>query len=188
MKIKNILFLSAACLLSAVQISGCGYTTRSMLSEKYRTIYITPFVNKIDLTREGDVENKYRIYRPALETDLTRSLINRFIWDGNLKVAKTDSADLTLKGELVELRRDPVRFTDSEDVSEYRVNILVNISLWDNKENKLLWEENNFTGDYTYFTTYCTMPNVTKLTDDQALPAAVTDLSRRIVERVVEQW
>lgn len=168
-------------------IGGCGYTTRSMISDKFRTIYITPFVNKIDITRETDVASKYKIYKPLIETDITKAVINKFLFDGNLKPVKQANADLVFRGEVVEFRRDPVRYTDSDEVEEYRINVVVNISLWDNKENKVLWQENNFTGDSTYFTSFAPA-TVEKKSDDAAISAAIADLARRIVERTVEQW
>ncbi len=88
------------CLLTAV-LCGCGYTTRSMLSGKFSTIYINPFLNKVDVTQESYSNNKYRIYRPMLETDITKKVINRYLFDGNLKPVKEAQADLVLKGELV---------------------------------------------------------------------------------------
>lgn len=185
--VKQILMVLAISHLPFA-IWGCGYTTRSMISSKFKTIYIKPFVNKIDITFETDAGNKYKIYKPMLETDITKSVVNKFLWDGNLRPIQKESADLILKGELVEFRRDPLRYTDSDEVEEYRVNLIVNISLWDNRENKLLWEENNFTGDYTYFTSYATAPSITTKTDAQAITEATTDLARRIVERTVEVW
>lgn len=184
---KKIVLSIIICSLSLI-LGSCGYTTRSMISDKFRTIYVTPFVNKIDITTETDAASKYKVYKPMLETDITRAVINKFLFDGNLKPVKQEDADLVLKGELVEFRRDPLRYTDSDEVEEYRLNLVVNITLWDNKDNKLEWEENRFTGDYTYFTYSSTMQNVTKKTDDQAIPDAINDLARRIVERVVEQW
>ena len=184
------LFLSLTTIfyLFTTLLSGCGYTTRSMLSGKYRTIYITPFLNKVDITQEGYSANKYRIYRPMLETDITRRVINRYLFDGNLKPAKEDLADLVLKGELVEYRKDPLSYTsDNNDVTEYRINIYVNLSLWDKKENKLLWEENRFNGNYSFFTSFAS-GNVAQISEDTAVNNAIEDLSRRIVERTVEQW
>ena len=166
-----------------IALNGCGYTTRSMISDKFRTIYIVPFVNKIDITSDADTANKYKIYRPMIETEITRSVMERFLFDGNLKPTKEGDADLTLKGEVVEFRKDPLRYTDSDTVEEYRINLVVNISLWDNKENKLAWEEKGFTGDTTYFTTGSSAKS-----EDTALNDALTDLARRIVERAVEQW
>jgi len=158
-----------------------------MVSNEYRTIYIPAFVNKIDITREMDVNSKYKIYKPTLETDLTKSVIDKFLFDGNLKPVKSENADLVLKGELVEFRRDPVR-EENDSVQEYRINIVVNLKLWDKKADKLKWQEDNFTGDSTYFPSGSTLQNVTKLSDDQAVAAAVADISRRIVERTVEEW
>jgi hypothetical protein len=164
-------------------MAGCGYTTRSAISSKYKTIYITPFVNKIDITQEADVGSKYRLYRPQLETDVTKAVINRFLMDGNLKPVKTENADVTLKGELVEFRKDPLRYDDNNNVSEYRVNMMVNISLWDNRENKVIWEENGFTGERSYFTSGSLAKSEAQIISD-----SISDLARRIVERAVEAW
>jgi len=187
-KISFFLFLSAICCLLPAVFSGCGYTTRSMLYGKYSTIYIAPFLNKVDVTQESFSANKYRIYRPMLETDITKKVINQYLFDGNLKPVKETQADLVLKSELVEYRKDPLTYTsDSENITEYRVNIYVNLSLWDQKENKLVWEEKNFNGNYSYFTNYAS-GNVIQISEDSAVNKAVEDLARRIVERTVEQW
>jgi len=179
---KFFLLVTSYFLLFA--ISGCGYTTRSLIVNKFKTIYVVPFVNKVDITQEAYSANKYRLYRPTLETDITTGVINKFLWDGNLKPASEEAADLILKGELVEFRKDPLRYSkDNNEVEEYRVNVVVNISLWDRKENKSVWEEKNFTGDTTYFTT-----GAQAKSEDTAISEAIGDLARRIVERTVEQW
>ncbi|MFA5090576.1 MAG: LPS assembly lipoprotein LptE [Candidatus Omnitrophota bacterium] len=186
MRRRYWVLLMAACCITALA-AGCGYTTRSMISDKFKTIYVVPFVNKIDITNEADVANKYRIYRPLLETDITRAVTNKYFFDGNLRPTKEELADLVLKGELMEFRKDPLRYTDNDnEVAEYRVNIIVNLSLWDRKENKVVWEEKNFTGDTTYFTNYSTTG--TPKSEDQAVTDAISDLARRVVERTVEQW
>ncbi len=172
----------SCCLLSAA-VCGCGYTTRSLISGKYKTIFIQPFTNKIELTLESNSNSRYKVYRPLLEVDLTRAVVNKFLIDGNLKPVALDSADLTLKAELVEFRRDPLKYTSIDDVQEYRINIVINMGLWDNKNDKLVWQENNFTGDSSYFVT-----GAQAKSEDTAVQDAIKDLSRRIVERAVEQW
>ena len=187
-RISLFLFLTTICFLSTIALSGCGYTTRSMLYGNYNTIYVAPFLNKVDITQESYSANKYRIYRPMLETDITKKVINRYLFDGNLKPSKEAAADLVLKGELIEYRKDPLSYTaNTENVTEYRINIYVNLSLWDTKENKLLWQENNFNGNYSYFTSFAS-GNVVPVSEDSAVTNAVEDLARRIVERTVEQW
>jgi hypothetical protein len=186
MKIRHFRLFAlytTCCLLPAVCFSGCGYTTRSMIATQYRTIYITPFENKVNITNEVDTGNKYRIYRPTIESDITRYVNDKYLFDGNLRPVKDSSADLILKGEVVDFRKDPLRYDSGDNVSEYRINLVVNISLWDREKNKLLWEENGFTGDTTYFAS-----GTQSKSEDAAMVDALKDLSRRIVERTVEQW
>lgn len=160
-------------------LAGCGYTTRSMISDKYKKIYIVPFENKIDITRDSDAGSKYKLYRPGLESDITREVSDRYLFDGNLKPSRENDADLMLKSELIEFRKDPLRYDDNEEVTEYRINLVVNLTMWDVKANAVLWQESGFTGDTTYFTTG---------TEASAISDAITDIARRIVERTVEQW
>lgn len=185
MKNRPLIFLTLifAFLITTLSLSGCGYTTRSAIGNKYQTIYVTPFENKIDLTRESDAENKYRIYRPMIESEITRYVNDKYFFDGNLRPVKEGLASLILKGEVMEFRKDPLRYDNNDDVSEYRINLLVNISLWDREENRLIWEEKNFTGDTTYFTS-----GPQAKSEGAAVTDALNDLSRRIVERTVEQW
>ena len=183
MKVRNRIFLFSVFIFLFSSIAGCGYTTRSMVGSKYHTIYVSPFVNKVNITREGDAENKYRIYRPMIETDITRSVSDKYLFDGNLRPTEEANADLILKGEVLDFRKDPLRYDNSDNVSEYRINLVVNISLWNKADNQLIWEENNFIGDTTYFAT-----GSQSKSDDRAVSDALIDLSRRIVERTVEQW
>lgn len=181
---KKLILLVTSCLL-LITLIGCGYTTRSMISNEFRTIYVMPFRNKIDITQETDVASKYRIYRPMLESDITKYVTNKFLSDGNLKPVKEESADLILKGEVIEFRKDPLRYNDSDEVTEYRINLVVNITLWDTKKNTLVWEEKGFTGDTTYF---ALTTNPQYKSEASAISDALDDLARRIVERTVEQW
>jgi outer membrane lipopolysaccharide assembly protein LptE/RlpB len=189
-RINLLARLISVCFLLATVLTGCGYTTRSMLYGKFNSIYVAPFLNKVDIAQESFSANKYRIYRPMLETEITKRVINRYLFDGNLKPAKQAEADLVLKGELVEYRKDPLSYTaNTENVTEYRINIYVNLSLWDVKENKLLWQENNYNGNYSYFTDLGGENRARVVVSEAtAVNKAIDDLARRIVERTVEQW
>lgn len=180
---KKLLYIAG--FLSLVFIlTSCGYTTHSLISHRFKTIYIAPFVNKIDISREADTGIKYKLYRPMLETELTQALTNRFILDGNLKPEKKENADLVLKGELLEFRREALRYIENTDEpEEYRISLVTHISLWDNLKDKLIWEEKNFIADTTYFTT-----GPSRKSEENAIQEAINDLARRIVERVVEDW
>lgn len=185
MKSRNFLLLTTYCLLFTNLLVGCGYTTRSFVNPNIKTIYIKPFVNKIDITSELSENRRYKAYFPLLEVKISRAVVDRFIFDGNLRIGKPETADVILEGELIDYVRDPLRYEDSdnETVEEYRVSLVVNITLLDRGENKVLWEENSFIGDSTYF-----VSGASAKSEDSVLNDAVVDLARRIVERTIEDW
>jgi hypothetical protein len=164
-------------------LSGCGYTTRSMIAPNIKTIYIKPFENKINFGAEDSTYSKLRTYYPRLEADITNAVVDRFIVDGNLKVVKEENADVILNGELVEYRRSVLRYDESENVEEYRLDIIVNISLRNVKEQENIWTENGFTGETTYF-----VSGSQAKSESSAIKDGIIDLARRIVERTVENW
>ncbi len=167
MKKKVILFTLS--ILMAVLVSACGYSTKGLLPTHIKTVYVEPFTNNT--------------YESQLETDFTNVLTNRFINDGNLKVAKKEEADLIVTGTLLDFRREPLRHDADREVEEYRIVIISDVSVEDATRQKLMWEENNFGGDSSYFTS-----GTLATTEQAARDAAIEDLARRIVNRTVEDW
>lgn len=178
-------FLLLPFYFSLFTLIGCGYTTRSFVAPSIKTIYIEPFANKIDITSELSEHRKYKTYFPLLEAKITRAVVDRFVFDGNLRIGKPETADIVLKGELLDYAKDALRYatSDNSTVEEYRLSLAVNISLVDRKENKILWEQNNFVGDTTYFTSGSSAKS-----EETALSDAVKDLARRIVALTIEEW
>ncbi len=158
---------------------GCGYSTRSVVLGDLRTINIEPFKNRIIYGTDG----ARNVYLPMLEVNITNAIADRFMFDGNLKVTNKDKADLILQGELIDFRRDALRYTESNDVQEYRITITVSMTLWDNAEQKPVWSESGFSGDSTYFTTGSLAKS-----ESAAVQNALADLARRVVERTIEDW
>ncbi len=179
----RFLLLIAFCLLLSTFLSGCGYTTKSLLPARFEAIYIETFANKINITSEVSDGEPYRLYPPGLEIDLTNEVIDKFIYDGNLQVANKEDAHLILRGEVVDYIKQPLRYAADDEIEEYRINIAVNISLFDVSKGELLWEEKGFTGDTSYLTT----TSLSK-TETAARTEAIQDLARRIVERTIEAW
>ena len=75
--------------LLAVALTGCGYTTRSSLDPKYRTIAVPAFRNE---SHEYD-----------LQAALTNAVIRKFVADGRLEVVPASQgsaggADLLVEG------------------------------------------------------------------------------------------
>ena len=165
--------------IAPVVFFSCGYTTRSTLPSHIKTIYIEPFKNKIDYTKE----NKRNVYFPLLEVEVRKSIIDRFLFNGYLKITTPETADLVLRGELASYDKTALRFTDNDDVQEYRVHVGVNLEMWDATKQEISWVESGFTGEATYL-----VSGPGAISEQDALEEAVEDLGRRIVERTLEDW
>ena len=160
-------------------VTGCGYSVRSSSLGRGKTIYIQPLKNKINY----EAENTRNIYLPLLEVNLTNAIVDRFLFDGTLRIANKDKANFILQGELIGYQRDPLRYDENNNIQEYRITITVSMTLWDNVQQKPLWSEPSFSGDTTYFTS----GSLAK-TESSAIKDALTDVARRIVERTIEDW
>jgi ABC-type uncharacterized transport system auxiliary subunit len=177
---RRLLGLAAAGL---ALLAGCGYTTRPGLAPHLRTVYVKPFANRVDVTRLTTGYDRFPIYRHKMEADLTDAVIDRYQFTGLLRPTRTEAADCLLEGELLEFRRDALRYDASQQVEEWRLSLVVNLRFTDQTTKTVLWEEERFIGDTTYFALGGNAES-----EASALDRAVTDLARRIVERTVEDW
>ena len=167
-------------LLLSIALTGCGYTTSSALPNNLQTIHVEKFVNEISYASDAGRRN---LYFPLLEIDVHNAIIDRYLFDGNLRIADKGLADLVLKGTLTNYSRRALRLDDNDDVEEYRVYINVQLELWDMQRNELMWRQSNLSGEATYFLT-----GPAASTEESAVAEAVEDLARRIVERTIENW
>jgi hypothetical protein len=179
--LKKQLWLALAAWM-ALGLAGCGYTTKSMLPENIQRVHVPPVTNNIDLSEEISDKTPFRIYRPGLEVELTNAIINRYIFDGRLKVTGEDRADAILSAQLIDYRRDPLRYSDGDEVQEYRLNITLQASLKQKSDGKVLWNE-TIIGDSSFF-----LGGNRAISEDDAAAKAVEDAARRVVEKTIEYW
>lgn len=170
---KHVLFALA------LLVSGCGYTTGSLLPSNYRTIHIDSFKNKIGYLNESNRE----LYIPLLENKVHDSIVQRFQNDGHLKVERDGQTDLLLKGELTRFEREELRVDNNQNVIEYRLRATINMVLIDPSTDKEIWKEDGFAGEATYY-----LSGPQSKSESAALEDMLTDLSRRVVERTLENW
>ena len=164
--------------LSFFVLAGCGYSTGSLLPSKYRTISIEPFKNKVSFEQSHS-----STYMPLLEVKARDAIAGRFLFDGHLRIGDAQTADLVLKGELIGLERQELRMTDNQDVQEFRINIIMDLTLWDPVDQKEVWHEPGFVGEATYF-----VSGPLAKSESAAVADALDDLARRAVERTLEDW
>ena len=185
---KKYIFVVSLCLcclpaFGAFFISGCGYTTGSLLPQHLKTICVENFSNKIPITDEVSDRRRYKTYRPLLEVDVTRAIIDRFIFDGHLRVAQKKDADLVMEGGLTDFKREPTKYGYNDTIDQYRIAIFVDLRLVESATGKVVWSEENFAGSEYYFTS-----GRQAKSEDEAVADALNDLARRVVERTIEVW
>ena len=176
-------YIKLTFILALSLIMGCGYTAGSLLPSRLKTIYVESFVNKIDISREPSDRERYKLYKSGLETDITRAVIDQFIFDGHLSIVDEEDANLVLRGDLVYYTKEAITYDQSDNVEEYRMLISVDMELLDVTTGKLMWKEAGFTGETTYQTTGRLSKN-----EETSVKEAVKDLAERIVEKTTEGW
>ncbi len=175
-------FLLSVFLTAILFIPGCGYTTQSLLPENIRRVCVEPVKNSINLTGEITDKTPFRVYRPGIEVEITNAIINRYIFDGTLKVAPEEKADAVLEASLVDYRRDALRYSDGEEVQEYRLNVVIDATFKEKSTGKVLWTK-RINGDSTFF-----LSGSRAISEDEAASRAVEDTARRVVESTIEYW
>jgi hypothetical protein len=146
------------------------------LPRNIKTVYVETVKNKLD-------PEKIYAYQQGIEMDITNSVIRHFHQDGTVRVVEKDNADAILKMDLLQYEQEGLRFNSLEAVQEYRLFIVMKLRFVDAKTGDLIWEEPNFTGDTEYYVT-----PVTSIGEQKASQDAVENLSKNIVNRIVEDW
>jgi hypothetical protein len=137
---SRISFMGFTCLLVLVAlISGCGYTSKSLISRKINSIYIPVFGN--DSLRRG------------LEFDLTTSLKDEIMSKTRLRVANIDDTDTILTGRIVRVTEGVITSNARDNIIENQVTITVSIALADRRTGRLLMSMAELTNRAEYIVT-----------------------------------
>ena len=128
-------------LLTLLFLNGCGYHligTGSTLPDHLKTLSIPVFTNSST--------------QPEIHRELTSSIINAFITDGRVKVARKGKADMVMKGNLVHYELKTVSFNSNNFATGYIVILGVDVEVIDNIKNEPYLKQNlrtewNYTAD-----------------------------------------
>ena len=127
---NRILFMKLACIMVLFAlISGCGYTTKSLISRKINSIYIPIFENST--------------FRRGLEFDLTKAVKDEIMSKTKLRIAQKDNSDTILTGEITKVTETMLSSDLADNIVESRVSIYVNIKLVDRRTGRTLVDEKN---------------------------------------------
>jgi hypothetical protein len=130
-----------ATLFLALPFAGCGYSLAgkgNFLPDYIATIAIPPFSNRTD--------------RVAIEEVFTRKVVEEFTSRGKYRIqANPAGADAVLQGTVVSFQTTPTVLEGSSpdaaqasQASTYTVVVRAQVQFKDLKQNKVLWQSNNF--------------------------------------------
>jgi hypothetical protein len=159
--IGSILFLSAC--------SGPYTPAPQILPSNIRKIFVRPLVNSTP--------------QYGLEEKLTLRVIDEFIRDGRLTLVNNEAeADGVLVGEINRYILQPLTYDANMVTEQYKLWVLLNVSLVDRTNNVTLWSEPNMEGVQIFYD--ATRPG--GRSEEEVREILWDNLSRDIVKRTVE--
>lgn len=142
---------------------------------------IAPAINKINITSEDGSYSNYQSFPILLEKRFTNALINRFNLDGHLKVVSETTDALKLECTLTDYTKEAVRFTDSDDVKEHKLHLIVHMKLT-NPKGELI-KDMAVEGQSSFF-----LSGSRRKTETVAQNELIEDAARRVLEAILEEW
>ena len=163
---------AALALAAGLLVGGCGYTVGGTLPSSIQTIAVPVFKN---LTRE-----------PAVESLITRAVVEAISTNGRLKLARSGTADAILEGDITSYGITSIAFDENANVRLYRLTVTVNLRLRDLKENKVLFQQNSVQEQADFRVQGQVAQTISR--EETALRTAATDIGRSIVALVVTRF
>ena len=117
-------------------MSGCGYSTGSLLRRDIHSVYVGVFDNTT--------------WRRELEVDLTRQLTEELRLRTPLDIKSREEADSTLQGTLVGFDQEAVTQTEDDDILMRRITVKVKFRWIDNLTGQDLVPPQTFTERNTF--------------------------------------
>ena len=165
---RRISFRQLTCIIVLfVLISGCGYTSKSLISRKINTIYIPIFENET--------------FRRGLEFDLTTALKEEILSKTKLRIAKKNGADTILTGKIIRVDEGVITSNARDNIIENRVTITVNIALADRRTGRELMLTDSLSNTAEYIVTRG--ENINTATQE-----CLAGLAEMIVYQLEEKW
>ena len=150
-----------------VLISGCGYTTKSLISRNINSVYIPIFGNDT--------------FRSGLEFDLTTALKEEILSKTKLRIAKKNGADTILTGKIIRVDEGVITSNARDNIIENRVTITVNIALADRRTGRELMLTDSLSNTAEYIVTRG--ENINTATQE-----CLAGLAEMIVYQLEEKW
>ena len=149
---------------------GCGvYSTKGRTAGNIKKVAVPNLSNETA--------------QPDIESEITTNLRNGLIKDNTLKVVAENEADAVLEGTVVDYKNVPFTFNADLQAEQYRLMILLNISLFNPKDNTYIWKDRRIDAHSDYY-----LETTTDRTYDRALEEVYKDIVEGILNATTQEW
>ncbi|MCF7848195.1 MAG: hypothetical protein K9M45_05035 [Kiritimatiellales bacterium] len=164
--------LSIPCLAVVLLFGGCaGYELGGTAPEGIKSVHLAPVINK---TTE-----------PAIELEVTKALRQRIQFDGRVTIENSKLADAVLEVTMTDYELQALSYDKNKTsrAREYRLIITADSQLKNRETGKVISSINKVYGEATF-------PFSSDLTGAKrsTLPVAAADLSRFLLDGLLENW
>ncbi len=162
----------APLLLLAVLLGGCGYTVHGTLPSHINTVAVPIFRNHTS--------------EPAIESLITRAVVEAFSTNGRLKVVGSGQADAILDGEITSYNVSSIAFDRDANVRQYRLLVTVNLRMRDVRRNTVLFQQSGVSEQADFRVQNAVSQTISR--EETALRAAAVDIGRAIVSLAITRF
>ena len=153
-------------------LGGCGYTVRGTLPAHIQSIAVPIFRN--------------RTQEPAVDSLITRAVVEGFSTNGRLRVVGSEQADAILDGEVIGYAIGSIAFDKDANVRLYRLVVTVNLRLRDLRQNTVLFQQNDVREQADFRVQDAVSQTISR--EGTALRAAATEIGRNIVSLTLTRF
>lgn len=163
--IKGVLLIALLATTSCTDV-----TTRPGLPDYMTNVAVPAFQNKTS--------------QPNLETELTQQVVQEILVDGRMTLVDPEKATSILNGTIIRYVLDPLLLDVHNTPQQYKMRLILRLSLKDTKAGQDLWTED----DFEESTTYYVANNLGIVPEDESIARKrlIEQMSKRILKRVVE--
>ncbi len=161
----------ATVLAVALAIGGCGYSLRATLPGNIKTVHIPVLEN--------------RTQEPGVEDFITQALTQALVTSGVARIAQNaEEADAILEGSIVEYSLTSLAFDRTANVTQYRLQIALTLTLRDRAKNEVVWKQDRIEERADFPVTG--QVTTTLAREQDAVRRAAVDVARAIVSLAFE--
>lgn len=158
-------------ILSMLMLSlcaGCGaYSVSGSLPGHIKTAAVPLFEN--ETVEVGLVE------------EISARIRDAIISDGNMKVVSEFQADAIVTGTIVDVIEEAETYSKDEQAEQFKIRIFADVTFFDRKKNRVIWEEKNMEGWANF---NATDPS----SREEGINEALDMLAKQIIDNTVSGW